>query len=91
MQSMESLTYLVDLFHRCLEAFRQYLAGDLCASYPAFMKDKRSRIDDADNAAMEGVTASFSNEHEHERASDVNIGHDTVKYENYSSLNLIVQ
>lgn len=59
-QSMESLTYLIDLLRRCIDTFKQYITDDLniCAAYPSFMKDTRIRRDEIDNAVIEGNSLS---------------------------------
>lgn len=45
-QPTETLIYLVTLFQRAIDTFQLYLSGDMCASYPAFMKDRARHGED---------------------------------------------
>ncbi len=38
---LDALKYLLDVFERAVDSFRNYTDGGLCSSFPAYMKQRR--------------------------------------------------
>ena len=60
---LEALGYLQDFYAKCITAFQKYIDGDLCSSYPSFMKQSQQEQLEMDelNSQDDPVTYAASN------------------------------
>ena len=46
---LEALVYLQDFYSKCISAFQKYIDGDMCSSYPNFIKQQIQNENDENN------------------------------------------